>query len=61
MAAVEMFIMKFNRVVLIDEDHPLAIAERERAVVSDESSTESTAPSAPSAARRARRREARDR
>jgi hypothetical protein len=30
MAAVEMFIDKFDRVVTIDEDHPLAVAQREK-------------------------------
>ena len=29
MAAIRMFIRKFQREVLIDEDHPLALAERE--------------------------------
>lgn len=43
MAAIKMYIDKFSGVVLIDEDHPLAVAQRDADAGQDATQVERTA------------------
>ncbi len=47
MAPVRMHIDKFNGVVLIDEDHPLAVAQRTKAAAVSADTHQASAPAAP--------------